>query len=67
MSNRAKGHDRLPRPPIRPTIAAARIPPPPAPVEPAMPAVPTFHRLLADPAVLSRLKAACQAVNYVLL
>lgn len=34
---------------------------------PTMPAVPKFHRLLADPAVLSRLKAACQAVNYVLL
>lgn len=33
----------------------------------AVPTLPVFHRSLADPAVLLRLKGACAAVNYVLL
>ncbi|MEQ1564515.1 MAG: RES domain-containing protein [Myxococcota bacterium] len=33
----------------------------------SLPRNPVFHRLLADPAVLRRLKGACVAVNYVLL
>ena len=33
----------------------------------AMPALPVFHRQLADPAVLTLLKNACNAVNYILV
>lgn len=33
----------------------------------AMPAAPVFHRQLADPAVLTLLKNACNAVNYILV
>lgn len=33
----------------------------------AMPARPVFHRQLADPAVLTLLKNACSAVNYLLV